>query len=166
MIKLLTILAFIVYSAPCSNAQFNQIKHGDNIIFYDLVLRNNGLLYRSKLIEEPTVFKIYKYPYYKSPGDVLLGGRSVRLFVNTTTECYATKDNTIRCGLPLLNPSPVIRILDKHGVDQKPLYEFQAIKMRTTTTAIDCNTGSDFLSCTKKQLMPYQYTFILIRHEI
>ena len=163
MIKLLTIFAFIVF---CSNAQFNLIKHGDNIMFYDLVLKNNGLLYRSAWNEEPTIFKIYKHPYYNSPDDALLGGRSVRLFVNKTTECYATKENTIRCGIPLVNPSPIIRILDKHGADQKPLYDFQAIKMRTTTTALDCNTASGFFACNKKLSMPYQYTFILIRHGI
>lgn len=164
MIKILTIFTFVMFS---TNAQFNTIKHGDDIMFYDLVLKNNGLLYRSKWNEEPTVFKVYKYPYYTSPGDTLLGGRSVRLFVNKTTECYATKENVIRCGLPQQpNSVPIIRLLDKHGADQKPLYDFQVIKIRTTTTAIDCNTASGFLSCTKKQSIPYQYTFILIRHGI
>lgn len=138
------------------------IKHGDLVSFRDLVIANkDGRAYRRP--DQPgTLFQVFKAPFYKSPNDTIMSGKTVVLTVaNGTKRCeFESTLRTMVCS-PVIAMAPTVRILDKHGADNKPLEMNQLVKLRMAKVNIDCSAyGKQPLSCLIKK--PQEtYGFVL-----
>lgn len=155
MVKLIFLIGFLVI---CEASQV--IKHGDLVVFRELAVSNkDGKAYK-RSGHPGTVFQVFKAPYYKSPGNAIMTGKTVLLTVaNNTKRCdFEPVVRTLMCSKkPDTSRQPTVRILDKHGMDNIPLVNDQLIKFRMVEKGgykvnIDCSAyGSQPLSCLVKK---------------
>jgi hypothetical protein len=148
--EMLTYIIFFAFPIIIASAQ---VKHGDIVVFHDLVVSaKDNRAYRRQSAPS-TRFMITKEPYYPSKNNVIMTGKTVGLRVfNTTRTCEYTAQRMFQCARSSAYLPSTIRILDKHGKDNIPLQSDSLIKFRMPKINIDCSAwGSQPLSCVTKR---------------
>lgn len=160
------ILLFLNFLTPHVHSQDLYVKHNETVIIYNLVVNKNGTAYRDdSVFANYTRFTIQKYPYYKSPNDYIMGGKTALLILqnnnNSTNKYCAFNNNKVFVCLSTRPSTYTMRILGKHDKDNEPMYDLQEIKFRIPNSSIDCAASPKKpFSCIKKDIIKY-YTFLL-----
>lgn len=166
MIFILFFLNFLTYPFQVLSQDL-YVKHNQTVIIYNLVVNKNGNAFRDdSMSANYTRFTIQKYPYYKSPKDYIMGGKTVlfiRNSINNNNKYCAFNGQKLFVCLSTKPSTYTMRILGKHDKDNEPLYDLQEIKFRIPNSTIDCAAApKKSFSCVKQEIIKY-YTFILAK---
>ena len=151
---------FIVLVA-LAQAKTSPIKHKEFVTIGDWGRGNNGFI-KNDGNARPSVFQIFKSPYYASYNDTIITSRFIRLKSLSDGYCFIA-NSYLKC---FGNTTYfTIRLLDKHGASQQMLNDGDYVKFRLNISNVDCNVEfrSKRINCVNKSNDPLSYGFVIRR---